>query len=442
MLGLTLAVVLIQGLIGIAKFGYCGQDFDYHYNLLIGFPQTFSYKYTNPPAIYAFGQAIGAFFSGTWMLELTALALLIINTLSLWLWYSIIKRIITSREVRYAALLMSAFVPFRVVHSIVFAADALTVPIFVSVTWLAIVLFEEPRKPLRTWVKIAGWATLGVLSKYTFVGVLPALALIAFHELVIQKSIRARLLVAVTALVCLFVPLRVLLVQMDLSAKAQGVTMVSQWVGRSEDSEMGVRDLVMFGPRDAEVLSAPEYFRHQIYEPHKYSYPALLHLATFTDVLNYFQQKVDIARHVVDHKQQSTGIVRSSGVTLRSRFAVVASLPFSLLAFVGTVLIGVASLPRLLLNRGPVSRPLAIVAMLGLGFYAPVVVNITRVVGAYTAGYWLPRLVMPSLLTFLVLGFVLVDRVLAMPRFRRSPRLAGIFLAYTAVACLAYLSIT
>ena len=439
---LTLAVVFIQGLIGIAKFGYCGQDFDYHYNLLVGFPQTYSYKYTNPPALYLIGQMLGAFFSSVWMLEITALAMLIANTLSLRVWYAIIRRIIANPDLRYAALLLSAFVPFRVVHSVVFAADALTIPIFVGVAWSAIRLFEAPAHPLRTWLTIAAWLTAGVVSKYTFVGLIPALVVVAFHQAVVQGSARARLVVAATAVVCLLIPLRAFLAQMDLSTKAQGTTMVGQWVGPGEDAEMRRRDLVVPKRRDLELFTAPEYFRHRLYEPRTYSYPALLHLATFTDVLDFFQQKVDIARHFVTHQQQDPDLVRARSVTQRSRVAVVMSLPFSVLALIGTVLIGVGSALRLVLNRGPISTTLAIVTMLALGFYGTVIANITRVVGAYTAGYWLPRLVMPAVLTFLILGLVLVDRWLERSRFGRSPRLARAALAYVAAMCLLYLSIT
>ncbi len=439
---LTLLVSLIQGLVGIAKFGYCGQDFDYHYNLLVTFPQGFSYKYTNPPALYALGQAIGTCLSQTWILELTAFVLLLLNTLSLWPLYFILKRIIGNRDIRYAAMLVATFVPFRVVHSVVFAPDALTVPVFVLVAWCAIRLFEKPGIGVRTWIQIASLMTLGMVSKYTFAGLLPALALIALHELVYAETGRSRLRIAVTAAMCLLVPSAVFLVEMDLSRKAQGATTVTQWLRPSQPQEMSVGDIVGLKARDIELLRAPQYFKDKIYEPHKYSYLGLLHVATFTDVLNYFQQDPDIARHVFDHTQQSAGLTRVRRVARRSRAAVIASLPLSLGALVGSVLIGVASLQRLLLNRGPAGLPLAIVTTLAVGFYAPIILNITKMVAAYQAGYWLPRLVMPAMLVFLILGFVLLDRIQAGTELSRSPILGRVCLAYTAALCVIYVSIT
>lgn len=438
----TLLVSLLQGLVGIAKYGYCGQDFDYHYNLLITFPQGFSYKYTNPPAIYALGQAIGTFISETWILELTALVLLCLNTLALWPLYLVVKRIIGDRRLRYAAMLMVTFVPFRVVHALVYSADALTVPIFVMVAWYAIQLVEQPAGAARTWRRIGALMTLGVLSKYTFAGLLPVLAVVALHQLVYAHTGRSRFTVGITAMICLLIPLRVFTVQMNLSRQAQGMTMVTQWRTASEPPEMSIGDLVGFKRRDLELLRAPQYFQDKLYEPHKYSYAGLLHVATFTDVLNYFQQEPDIARHAIDHKQQSTGVTRSSGVTLRSRVAVAASLPMSLLAFVGTVLVTLSSVPRWLANRGPVTLPLAIVSGLGVGFYAPIILNITAMRNAYLAGYWLPRLVMPALVTFLILGFVLLDRVDAGTRMSRPGVVGLACLAYTAVLCLIFISIT
>jgi hypothetical protein len=229
---------------------------------------------------------------------------------------------------------------------------------------------------------------------------------------------------------------------MDLSRKAKGVTAVTQWLGPSEPAEMAIADIVGLKMRDLELLRAPQYFRDRIYEPHKYSYLGLLHVAMFTDVMNFFQQDPDIARHRLDHAQQSTGLPRTRRVQRRSRIAVVASLPVSAAALVGTMVIAVSSLQRLVLNRGTAALPLAILTALAVGFYAPIILNITRMVGAYGAGYWLPRLVMPSLLTFLMLGFVLLDRILAAPRLSRSAIPGRVCLAYTAALCAVYVSIT
>jgi hypothetical protein len=332
-------------------------------------------------------------------------------------------------------------VPFRVVHSVVFAADALTVPIFVLVARCAIQLFEKPALAVRTWVEIGCLMTIGLVFKYTFAGLLPALGLIALHELVHVEAGRSRLIVALTAAGCLLAPSLVFLIQMDLSRQTQGTIMVTQWLKPSQPPEMNVGDIVKLKPRDIELLRAPQYFKDMIYQPHKYSYLGLLHLAAFTDVLNYFQQEPDIGRHRFDHKQQSTGLTRFHTVNVRSRAAVIASLPFSLAALVATLLVGVASLPRLLLNRGPVPLPLAIVTALAVGFYAPIILNITSMAAAYVAGYWLPRLVMPALLTFLILGFVLLDRILASLPPRRSI-VGQVCLAYTAALSVLYISIT
>jgi hypothetical protein len=94
------------------------------------------------------------------------------------------------------------------------------------------------------------------------------------------------------------------------------------------------------------------------------------------------------------------------------------------------------------LNRGPIAVPLAIVAVLGVGFYAPIILNITKMAWAYSGGYWLPRLVMPALLTFLAIGFVLLDRIQTGRDISRSPILGRVCLAYTAAVCAIYVRIT
>jgi hypothetical protein len=428
-LRLVLLASLVQGLVGIAKYGYCGQDFGYHDVILQRFPGGFSYGYTNPPGIYALGYLVATVISKRFVYEVTAAILLGCNVWSLWLLYGLVRRIIASRPIRWAAMLLVTFVPFRVVHSIVYSADAVTIPIFLVVARQAVAMFDEGGASIRRWVIIGASTTLGMFFKYTFVGLLPALALIACHQFRTSALGRRRRYVAVAAGVCLLVPLSAFWVQMRLSRGANGATVVSQWLAPGEPPQMNVADVVRLKPADRALLRAPQYFQDGIYEPHRYSYPGLVYLATFTDVLNYFQAAPRLSAHWDTHTRASDGLPRRQNSVAWSPIAVAGSLPVAAAALVGVLSFALASLGWFATRRRGVVVPLMVLAWMACGFYAPILLNITRVRGAYTAGYWLPRLIMPSLLSFLILGFVMVDRAIA-----RLPRGRGI----CATTCLVY----
>ncbi len=438
----VLVASLMQGLIGIAKYGYCGQDFEYHHAQLVSFPLGFSYAFTNPPGLYALGQLVSRFVSQEFVLEATAFILLSANVLSLWLLYFILRRLIRLPELRWAALLVVAFVPFRVVHSIVFSADAVSLPVFVLVAWLSIQLFEKDRCASCLWVIIGGVMTLGMLFKYTFVGLLPVLTLLALHQLVYVLQGRVRLAVAAAAAISLAVPSLTFWMQMELSRRTGGMAAVSQWLQPEDPRQMRIRDIVSVKSADVDLLGAPQYFQDKVYTPQRYSYPGLLHLAMFTDLLNYFQRPPSLQAHLTEHRQNSVGIPRRPLARALSPLAVVASLPLSLAALAGTVVVFAASMRRLLINSGPAPLSLAIVTTLALGFYAPIILNITSMKWAYEGGYWLPRLVMPTLITLFILAFVQLDRMLVRRQDKESTILIKLCLAYAAIMSVVYVAIT
>jgi len=440
-LGLTLLASLVQGLFGIAKYGYCGQDFGYHYAILRTFPAGFTYAYTNPPGVYALGYLVASVISKRFVLEGTAFVLLVVNVSSLWLLYGLVRRIITSRPIRWAAMLLATFVPFRVVHSIVYSGDAVTIPIFLIVVRQAIAMLDEDSMPIRRWVIIGASATIGMLFKYTFAGLLPPLALLAIHQFRTSGRDRGHRGVAVAGVICLLVPSSTFLVQMRLSSRANGTTVVSQWLAPGEPIQMTVADLVLLKRADREILKAPQFFQDELWQPHKYSYLALLHLATFTDVLNYLQEKPRLSAHWDVHMRDSDDLPRARAATIWSPIAVVGALPVTAAALLGALWFLVASLAWLAGQRGRAVMPLAVLCLLACGFYAPLVLNITKVKCPYSCGYWLPRLAMPSLLSFLILGFVTVDRAIAaLPRGRGI--CARSCLVYTAILCVVFIVIT
>jgi len=121
-------------------------------------------------------------------------------------------------------------------------------------------------------------------------------------------------------------------------------------------------------------------------------------------------------------------------------FAVNWCIPFTILAILGTIYYLALAIPTLIRPSRLLSQQSAIMALLAAGFYAPIFLNLPRVSQPYLAGYWLPRLVMPSLIIFLILGFASVELTLSkLPSVTDYTKIITITcLVYTAIACILF----
>jgi hypothetical protein len=130
------------------------------------------------------------------------------------------------------------------------------------------------------------------------------------------------------------------------------------------------------------------------------SYGPLLHLGIFSDVLNFAGNNKVLRRP------------RPPAEAAFSRGSVRLGLPFS----IGTVA-SIVSLSALFLVGWfrPVRFPspaATVWLVLGLAWYLPLTAILPFVHHAYAWGYWLPRLVLPALWVFLLLGFERFEAVL------------------------------
>ncbi|HEY2384205.1 MAG TPA: hypothetical protein VGK48_23780, partial [Terriglobia bacterium] len=95
----------------------------------------------------------------------------------------------------------------------------------------------------------------------------------------------------------------------------------------------------------------------------------------------------------------------------RMRIAVKTGLIFSLSCFFLTA-IGLARTFYLtLVKRKPEELPRFTLALCGLGWFLNIVVFLPST-AAYMGGYWLPRLILPALLAFIILSTTELDRLL------------------------------
>jgi len=442
-LGVLLAAGFAVGVRGIYHYGYIGQDFAFWLKMIRAFPSvpwSILRAQTTPPTLFWFGSLMRTHVAPTHFLEAIALVFLAANAAGLWVFYGLLWECIANWQLRYSAAAFATFVPFRVIHSIVIAADAFTFPLFALVALFTVRLVKNPAS-LASWVGLSLCLSAGMLCKYFFSGLLPAAVLVLAMAIAVRLPRGERLRWSVVGFLALAVPTGVFLIEMGESSRAKGTVTDLVWLRKGEPAVMRWRDVLLLKGSDLDLLSAPGYFRDKIYAVRKYSYPGLLHVSAVTDVMDLFQPPP--ARIPTDwgHRVQEPFVRERSALSQRLQtWSVRGCVVFSALALAGTLFFGVRC-GLALVRRAPlVTDSAAVLLALALGFYSPVFFALTLLNDPYEAGYWLPRLVLPALVVFFSLGFAALDFLYqSLARWRGAPRaFLNVFAGYTLVACLLF----
>jgi|CZKI01.1.fsa_nt_gi hypothetical protein len=441
-LGLLSAAGFAVGLRGISHYGYIGQDFVYNRDGILSFSQSFSYSKTNPPGFYWFGSFIHNHVSSAHYLETIALGYLIFNSLALWIFYEFFWRGISAWQLRYAAAAFATFVPFRVIHAVVLASDAFTVPVFALVACFTLRLFENPRS-VRSWAGISLSLSVGLLCKYTFVGLLPPIALLLAIAIPRRLPKGARLLWGGIGILALALPTGVVTLQLVEAASVNSYHLSRKpWLPKDLPPAMRWSDMLTLQKSDLGLLSAPDYYGGALYGFRTYSYVGLLHVSSFTDVLECFQPpprmgSTDWNKTTEDPIQRRRSPLSQFLQIVAVRWCIV----FSALAIAGTLFCVVLSSLSLLLGMPLLADATVVVTALATGFYLPVFLSLHELTNPYASGYWLPRLILPALLVFFSLGFVMLDLGCKhLERLGRAPnRCLWLFSGFTLAVCLLFI---
>ena len=433
------AAGLAVGVAGIRAYGYMGQDFLSHAGLVLSYPSGYSYSLTNPPGLYWLGSQVMAAVGREHGFEAIALLFLLLNGASLWILYGFLWRGISERPLRYAAAAFATFVPFRVIHSVVLASDALTFPVFALAALFALRLYEDP-KGLGSWAGLTLSLTAGMFCKYTFAGLLPPVALLLAAAIPRRLPGRARLRWGAVAVLALALPAAAFLLQIRETRRLKGDVATGQWLPAGAPSVMRWSDILTPQRSDLGIFSAPGYLSGRLYGFREYSYPGLLHVASFSDVLDIFQAPADAVPRDWDHRTQVPFARRRTPASQALQEASVRmGVVFSALAVAGTLACGALGVLSLATGRPRIGDSTLVITALAAGFYATIFLSLHRLGDPYTPGFWLPRLVLPALLVFFCLGFVFLDLVVR-PRAAggwKGPALWAAF-AYTAAACAVF----
>ncbi|MFI5358239.1 MAG: hypothetical protein ACHQ4G_12980, partial [Opitutales bacterium] len=410
---------------------FIGQDFTFHVactESLMKYPgQWFTFDITNRPLTYWIGAACAWFTHGRECWDLASLLFVFLNAFALQLLHASTRQLITSPLLRVAAITFVAFLPPTLITTVVYAADATAQLLFVFVAWSLLRSIEA-----RTTRESAGYAglagltlCLGNLAKFTFIFLPVAVVLIVgllwrWKRLAGQRSwIIGGLAAAVPLIASGWVYFAA---QRDVSLYLAALHDVQREVSPEEPrhnfdwkgtGEMTWSSLVLVKRSDVRIFQAPGYFDppetsgggHPLLTPNGYSYPALLHLGLFTDVLGYAKQGGTNENTLRPEPQQTV-----------ARLAVWLGLLFSVPAFLAAVALGGRAL-RTLFWRGPAppTGPLLWWTM-ALIWYLPLVLALPYLHHSYEWGYWLPRLVLPALWGFAVVLFSAMDELFARRR--------------------------
>lgn len=426
--GMLLLAAIVQ-INAVLHGGVMGQDWRNNYSLshrLVNDPAAaLSYSNTNPAGYYLIASLLMRVGGDQWAEQLIGVCNLLVNTVALWLLHRIAFRLIDRPAWRVGAMTLAIFLPVRMIHSVVLAGDALSLaPMLV----LTLMLMRLAEKPSLAAALTAGAALLaGVLIKFTAMSGLVAATLVLAQGYR-RGTFSARRAVGLGLIV---VAPSALLALAQISQHKEFHSMVLK-NPRPLPGEMPVAALVRLQARDAAVFAAPSYdapahlpaefrarhgdLRHELLIPGHYNYPALLHLGIFTDLMNIFQAN---PAHTLDRWAREPIEMdfgeRTPGAQRLMAVAVKSAAPVTLAVATAIALLGVAFGGRGLLAPGRSRADVEAAWLVAVGWFANIVLFLPFVGSAYLLGFWLPRLILPSLMLFLLLTFYVLDRTIRGP---------------------------
>jgi hypothetical protein len=428
---LILAVFAVVAFNGIRNGLSQGQDFSIHVTntrrLMYDPDKWFTADATNRPLLYWIGEECLKFTNDRYTYQLASMIFCGAGALALGLLHDAMRRLVGSPVLRVAALALLAFLPVTIVTTVVYAADTVVLLPFALGGWGVMRCLEEDSNGRAAgFAALAGLAfTLGNFSKATFL-VVPVgvgFALVALWRAGRLKAARGWTVLA----------LAVILPGLTggwIAAKAARETAgeparhTFNWHGTGE---LTFRSLLGVKVSDRRIFDAPEYLVTEMRDgspvypllvENNYSYPALLHLSVFTDVLNFAHAAVT-PRPEPQHRA--------------AQWSVRLGIIFSLGALITVLVFWGQTLRALVRPQSMPSSTALLWSGMAMAWYAPVVINLPFVYHVYAMGYWLPRLVLPALWIFLASFFVAVDRLPEKWRGRAGALMLSLVLILSAV---------
>lgn len=411
----VLCLYLVVQCNNVHNFAFAGQDFSAHVAItkkILEDPARWFYlESTDRPLLYWVGIACASFTRSRYTYDLASLIFVVLSAVSLFLLHASMVLFIKNPLFRISGLVFVTFLPATIISSVVFAADTVALLPFSLLVFLLSQIAAQTN-PTRDLV-FSGLATIsfciGILAKATF-GLLPigvALLLVIFWRLKLVSLRKLATIGVFTVIVpLLFVGLVQIGVARSLGDKPH--RHVFDWHGTGE---MTWGSLLLPRLSDKRILEAPGYWDAVVTEKgervqpliinNNYSYPALLVLGIFTDVLDF-----------ANYGNLDNGTPRPASHQRLAKMAVASGIVASLL-MVAALVAEILSLWWVLQGRQKHNAVLAVWLVLALNWAIPLIIVLPFVHNAYKWGYWLPRLIIPAIWGVGVMLFASVDGLLA-----------------------------
>ena len=406
---IILGAFLLLGLNLIRNGTYFGQDFVNHIQSVQQWCHHkagwFVLDSTNRPLLAWVACAMLHFLKGWDAVMATSFVFLLANTAALWFLHDASRDLMRSPAMRVCCLAMAAFMPFVPVSSVVFAADSCAQLPFTLSLWAICGVVREGASP-RKWIYLALAAVallLGMFAKFTLL-LVPLSLCVSLTLLRWDGRLKARLWTVL--MLAAVVPSLLLGGWLHVKAinefKGKIPRHVYQWPGEISVSTLLVpkaQDLAIFGaPGYWDYVMVGDLYDFPLLKANRLSYPALLHLGLYTDVLNFTKQGYS-----------NIGAPRGPLQHTFAEMAVVGGLLFTVSTFLAWLLC-VGVLARSLFRGESMNAGLFLPwIMAALAWYVPLVFQLPFLQHAYSWGYWLPRLIMPFVWVSLVLCYRLFE---------------------------------
>jgi len=413
----ALGISFLISVLAAFRGGYVGGDYDTHLARILNPNRFFDFSMADPPIYvlisHGFFRLIGRNNGFPITLSITQAA---INTLSLWWFFLYTERRFKSPVLHLAFVLFVTFLPVRIIHAVSIGTDWMTIPVFVLVLFIFDKFLSEKTSTLKNAAFLGLALALGIWSKYNFMALLPAVFFI-FVFLWWNRAWNLKRFVTICALSLIF-PSALLIYSYWQSTRAKDAIAQTIWLpkgGAPRQPETTWKDLLSVKAADIQLYSAPEFYRikksdpHQFgyREPHRHSFLALVHMGTFTDTQNLFQDlpvPEGIGEHLIpDHKTRRLWKIPVSVASMSLGTL------WTVLALIGTpwILFGaVKHLWRDKLEREDVAL------LLGTAFFLLMFLLIPFLYWTAKTASWQPRLYLIPLICFFWAGFLLLDRAI------------------------------
>ena len=417
---LLLAVFAVAGFNHIHSNTLFGQDFYLHTTgteaMLADAGRWFPQDFTNRPLLYALGVTGFWLTHGKAPYEMAAVIYVLLNTLALWFVHDSTRRFIASPWLRLAAVAFVGFLPSTQVAVVVYAGDTVAQLPFALTVWALMRSLESVslRACLGYAVLTGAALVLGNFARFPFV-ILPAAVLVA----VILAGRGGRLswpralLIAALTLPAPLLTFAWISHRAEVQLARNPKQHSFHWEGAGD---MTWRDLLLVKSTDLRIFRAPGYWENEMINgalhyglsyPENYSYPALAHLSTYTDVLDY-----------ANDGQLDNGQVRPEPQKTLSQWSVRLGVVTSVGMLLAMLVFTFRTVATLVKPRFAPAHGVIIWGMMALAWYLPLVLSFPYLENVYDWGYWLSRLIIPALWGFGLVMFAEVDqRLAARPRW-------------------------